>query len=286
MNYQEFRCEFLERMKEVMEEGVSITTEKINKNNGVVMEGLVLKSENARVASIFYMEDYFSYWERGVPLEQLVRKVMWQFEHCKPQMDVEADFFQNYQEIKENICFKLINYERNRELLKKVPHKRILDLAMVFYYRIQDPIVDKTKDKEEAEQAVLKQLKPDGIIPLKAEILKHLDRDTTGESMAVPVKYNKNGSVSGYSKVVAGEDFQAMMVHARKKMKDARTKILNGDEGALPYKRGQESGCDYCPYRQVCGFDVKIPGYEYRDIGTTGKEEAMEAMRMEQKGGE
>ena len=30
----------------------------------------------------------------------------------------------------------------------------------------------------------------------------------------------------------------------------------------------------------------KIPGYEYRDIGTTGKEEAMEAMRMEQKGGE
>lgn len=69
MNYQEFRCEFLERMKEVMEEGVSITTEKINKNNGVVMEGLVLKSENARVASIFYMEDYFSYWERGVPLE-------------------------------------------------------------------------------------------------------------------------------------------------------------------------------------------------------------------------
>ena len=104
--------------------------------------------------------------------------------------------------------------------------------------------------------------------------------------MAVPVKYNKNGSVSGYSKVVAGEDFQAMMVHAQKKMKDARTKILNGDVGALPYKRGQESGCDYCPYRQVCGFDVKIPGYEYRDIGTTGKEEAMEAMRMEQKGGE
>ena len=168
---------------------------------------------------------------------------------------------------------------------KRHPEKEVVP-AGVFYYRLQDPIVDKTKDKEEAEQAVLKQLKPDGIIPLKAEILKHLDRDTTGESMAVPVKYNKNGSVSGYSKVVAGEDFQAMMVHVRKKMKDARTKILNGDVGALPYKRGQESGCDYCPYRQVCGFDVKIPGYEYRDIGTTGKEEAMEAMRMEQKGGE
>ena len=69
----------------------------------------------------------------------------------------------------------------------------------------------------------------------------------------------------------------------KKQMEDARTKILNGEAGALPYKRGQESGCDYCPYRHVCGFDVKIPGYEYRDIGTMGKEEAMAAMRIEQR---
>ena len=82
---------------------------------------------------IFYMEDCFLTgkeefrWNTG-------SKVMWQFEHCKPQMDVEG-FFQNYQEIKENICFKLINYERNRAVKKSI--KRILDLAMVFYYRIQ-----------------------------------------------------------------------------------------------------------------------------------------------------
>ena len=97
MNYQEFRCEFLERMKEVMEEGVNITTEQINKNNGIVMEGLMLRKENARVASVFYLEDYFKYWERGVPMEQLVRKVLWQFEHCKPKFDVAAEFFKNYE---------------------------------------------------------------------------------------------------------------------------------------------------------------------------------------------
>ena len=124
---------------------------------------------------------------------------------------------------------------------KRHPDKEVIP-AGVFYYRIQDPLVDKTEDKEKAERAVLKQLKPDGIIPLGTEILKHLDHNTSGESLAVPVKYNKNGSVSG-----------------------------------------QESGCDYCPYRHVCGFDVKIPGYEYRDIGTMGKEEAMAAMRIEQR---
>ncbi len=39
---------------------------------------------------------------------------------------------------------------------KRHPEKEVVP-AGVFYYRIQDPIVDKTKDKEEAEQAVLKQ---------------------------------------------------------------------------------------------------------------------------------
>lgn len=89
MNYQEFRCEFLERMKEVMEEGVNITTEQINKNNGIVMEGLVLRKENARVASVFYLEDYFKYWERGVPMEQLVRKVLWQGQYMGNNKEIQ-----------------------------------------------------------------------------------------------------------------------------------------------------------------------------------------------------
>lgn len=72
-----------------------------------------------------------------------------------------------------------------------------------------------------------------------------------------------------------------MISHARKKVDDARTRILSGDVSALPYRRGQESGCDYCPYRHICGFDIKVPGYEYRDIGSVGKEEALAAMRRE-----
>lgn len=167
---------------------------------------------------------------------------------------------------------------------KRHPEKEVVP-AGVFYYCIQDPLVDKTDEKEEAERAILRQLKPDGVIPFQSDVLKHLDHSTSGESLAVPVKYNKNGSVSGHSKVVTGEDFSAMMAHAREQVKNARMKILNGEVGALPYKRGKESGCDYCPYRQICGFDVKIPGYEYRNIGTIGKEEAMAAMRQE-KGGE
>lgn len=70
-----------------------------------------------------------------------------------------------------------------------------------------------------------------------------------------------------------------MMNHALKKIETAHKEILRGDTSPSPYRRGTETGCDYCKYRHVCGFDLKVPGYRYRDIGKMSKEEAVAAMR-------
>lgn len=170
---------------------------------------------------------------------------------------------------------------------KQNPEKEVVP-AGVFYYRIQDPLVDKvifqekeTDEKRQLaqEQEILKELKPDGMVNLKDETLVHLDRNMQGESLAVPVKFNKNGSLARTSKAVSEEQFFAMMDYAVQKIEETHGKILEGDVSALPYRRGQESGCDYCKYRHVCGFDLKVAGYHYRDIGKMTKEEAIAKMQ-------
>ena len=45
-----------------------------------------------------------------------------------------ALMFKNLEVAKTRIIYKLINKERNKELLEKVPHVEYLDLAIVFYY--------------------------------------------------------------------------------------------------------------------------------------------------------
>lgn len=157
--------------------------------------------------------------------------------------------------------------------------------AGVFYYRIQDPLVDKDESRG-VEEAFLKELKPDGLINLKDESLWHLDHCAEGESLVVPVKYNKNGSLSKASKAVPEEEFQVMMRHAVGKVAEAHRRILKGEAQAAPYRKGQETGCDYCGYRHVCGFDVKIPGYAYQEINKMSMEEAIQAMKAseEEKG--
>ena len=73
-----------------------------------------------------------------------------------------------------------------------------------------------------------------------------------------------------------------MLRHAAKKVEEIHRQILSGDTKAYPYKRGQETGCDYCSYRHVCGFDKKISGYQYREIDKMSKEEAIAAMKREE----
>lgn len=165
---------------------------------------------------------------------------------------------------------------------KHYPDSEVIP-AGVFYYRLNDPLVEKkvVGEKEEIWQKVLKELKVDGVMNLKDETLEHLDHCQAGESAVIPVKYNKNGSLSKNSKVASEQEFEVMMRHALGKVFKVHQKILSGEVAAFPYRRKQESGCDYCAYRHICGFDQKIPGYKYRDIFEMTQSEVIAAMEAD-----
>ena len=172
-----------------------------------------------------------------------------------------------------------------RQQKERYPEKEIIP-AGVFYYRIQDPYIERKSGatEEEDQKSLLKALKPDGVINLKDEVLEHLDHRMSGESEVIPVKYNKNGSLAKASKTVPAEQFELMMDFATAKIQRAHEEILRGDIKAEPYRRGQETGCDYCQYRHICGFDTRIEGYGYRNIDKMSKEEAFSKMQAERNG--
>lgn len=43
------------------------------------------------------------------------------------------NWFRDFSKIRENLFYRLINYEKNQELLSMVPHTRFLDLAKIYY---------------------------------------------------------------------------------------------------------------------------------------------------------
>lgn len=160
---------------------------------------------------------------------------------------------------------------------KKHPGKEVIP-AGVFYYRIQDPFIGKAENEDARLLQILKELKPDGIVNLEKESLSHLDRNIQGESMVVPVKLNKDKSLARASKAVSGPQFRTMMAYADRKVAKIHERIQDGEIVANPYRQGTRTGCDYCSYRHICGFDSRMPGYEYRDLEKLGQSEAIARM--------
>lgn len=158
------------------------------------------------------------------------------------------------------------------ELEKKRFPDKLVQPAGVFYYNTKDPILNKedVKNPENPQEEILKKLKMDGICSSEPEILQKLDKNLavgkSVESFAVPVKYTAKGTFSSNSKVANQKEFAIMMEYVQDKAKKIGREILKGNTSVNPFEWKKENACEYCPYKEICGFDEKLPGYEYRKL--------------------
>lgn len=140
--------------------------------------------------------------------------------------------------------------------------------AGIFYYKMKDPLVDKVKDDTELQKKLLGELKLDGLINGEPEVLHHLEKPMVGNSLSYPIGYNKDGSLKATSKVLGNKAFCDMLEYTKDKEQELKECMISGNVDPKPYVLGTESGCDYCAFRDICGFDVGLEGYEYRNLDT------------------
>ncbi|MCI9568993.1 MAG: ATP-dependent helicase [Lachnospiraceae bacterium] len=160
---------------------------------------------------------------------------------------------------------------------KKRPGKEAVPAGM-FYYHIDDPVLERKDDMqpEEIEAGILKKLRMNGLVNSNLEVIRHLDREIETESDVIPVAV-KNGIIQEAKSSVAGTArFVGLSGFVRGKLKDMGEEILDGNTSVNPYKQGQRTACDYCPYHSVCGFDLKTGGYSFRKLASMKPEEVWE----------
>lgn len=147
------------------------------------------------------------------------------------------------------------------------PGKEVVP-AGLFYYHIQDPLVEKKGEMtpEEIEAQMKKQLRMSGLANSDLEVIRRMDREIQGESDVIPVAMKAGIIQEARSSVASGRRFGFLRDYVRGRCKHAGQEILEGNIAMTPYKDGNRTGCDYCPYHPVCGFDRKLPGHGYRRL--------------------
>ncbi len=161
---------------------------------------------------------------------------------------------------------------------KKYPDKEIIP-AGIFYYNIKDPMVQEKidADLETVSNGLMKELKMNGLVQADAELVYRMDKNLS----SIPAAFNKDGSFRKSSSVANREQFDVLERYVKAKIEKLRSSIMEGDARVEPYELGKKNACVYCPYNSVCGFDRKLPGYDFRRLKTFPDKELWDAFDRE-----
>ena len=97
-------------------EGQKVMVQRVKKNNQVSMMGLSIGEQKNYLLPVLYLEPFYRNHLRGQQIG----------------FYLDEDKVSDYEYIKKNLFYRIVNYEKNKELLKYTPHERFLDLAVTY----------------------------------------------------------------------------------------------------------------------------------------------------------
>ena len=133
MEYKEFVEYIKMNAGYIAGEGGNITINHVIKNNGCEMDGLVIMEKGKDIAPTIYLDSFYELYTNGENIKNIIRQIEVIYDQNKNNVTFDVNILKHFDTIKDKIVYKVVNYRSNEKLLEQVPHKRILDLAVVFY---------------------------------------------------------------------------------------------------------------------------------------------------------
>lgn len=137
MEYREFLENVRKEVESRYDSNVSVTLNHVMKNNGTELDGITIMEKDKNIAPTIYINSFYDRYREGVSLKAVVSEIIRIYNQNKSSININADYFENYENVRKTIVYKLVNYQKNKKLLEDVPYKRVLDLAVVFYCLIE-----------------------------------------------------------------------------------------------------------------------------------------------------
>ena len=124
-------------VSEVLGSEVIVEIQEVTKVN-LSLDGLTIRKRNESIAPTIYLNQYFNQFNDGRAMDDIVQDIIRVYENnqSKNIMNVfKTEDFYDFDKMKEKIVLKVINTERNLDLLEQVPHLDMegLGLSVVFY---------------------------------------------------------------------------------------------------------------------------------------------------------
>lgn len=133
MNFEDFTNAIKEKIKDYLPEQYNkakieiIQVDKLNKN----YKGLKVTLSDEFTAPCINMEAAYIDYTNGIALNDILHEMARII--TTSASDVDTEVFLNYEQAKDKLFIRVSNYEKNKDMLARVPHEKIEDLAITYH---------------------------------------------------------------------------------------------------------------------------------------------------------
>ena len=134
-NMKEFRAALAKALRKVLGENYRVEEEEIVKLNHTVEMAVVVKSKDEPVAPVIYMEALYARYKENESLSEIVQECMKIIDGSEKNelSSVALDILTDWGKAKEHLRMKLVNTQKNKQMLQDLPSIPFLNLSIVFY---------------------------------------------------------------------------------------------------------------------------------------------------------
>ena len=128
MDYSIFKECILEALTERFGDDCKIEYKEVLKNNGIRLDGLLVRFNNKSISPTVYVNDYYDRYVAGEDIDEIADHIAWLIKNNCLEDDFNPESLILFENIKDRIVYKLVNYEKNKDLLNTIPHKKCFRL--------------------------------------------------------------------------------------------------------------------------------------------------------------
>lgn len=138
MEYQDFISEITKRLQQALGDGYQVSIQQLCGNNGVKRDAAVISELDGRTAECLSVSGYYKLCRHKADMDIIVRELVGDYLEAKSYGHVpDLNTLYDWNRSGENVMFRLVNSDANRELLQKIPHFEYFDLSQVFYLLLE-----------------------------------------------------------------------------------------------------------------------------------------------------
>lgn len=147
MTYEQFIEQVKWEVEEIAKQSFSdarIVVRTVTKNNNVRRKTISIVRDREKATPTIYLRDYYSEYKEGRSIEDISREIFRVYTEGIKKFKIDVNQFSDYSKVRNNVYYKLVNYEMNKRALNQMPHFKFLDMAIVFYVSVM------SNDREQA----------------------------------------------------------------------------------------------------------------------------------------